>query len=105
MSEQPQEVTFSNEALLELEVLTLDRQLFEQIEVPKGIEEAQAQEARESGFALVVEIPERSPVSLVWLLVKGKPRLWRWNVCFGYELEQAVSEYPWLEALPQVFLA
>lgn len=103
MTTEVREVLFSNEGLLKLEVLTLDRQLFEQIVEPEVAEESQAVEAQENGFAIIIEVSE-SPVSLVWLLVKGKHRWWRWNVCYGYELGQALQEHPWLAQLPQIYL-
>ncbi len=68
--------------LLELEVLTMDKDTFEQIEQPflSNLEEAR-QRAEKEGVALVLR-PSKwgDNAQAAWLICQGERGLWRWEL-------------------------
>ena len=92
----------TKEKLVQVEVLTLDKEIFEQIEVPILEEESLddlVKTAEEHSIALVIDKDEQ-----VWIIIQGSNRLWRWSPLTAEFLIQAIGKYPWLGELPQVFL-
>ena len=92
----------AKEKLVQIEVLTLDKEIFEQIESPILKEENLddlVKTAEEHSIALVIDKDEQ-----VWIIIQGSNRLWRWNPLSAKYLTQAIEKYPWLGDLPQVFL-
>jgi len=90
------------ERLFELEVVTLDRRLFWQIE-PAEIRQEETQDviadAATDALCLVIDSDGE-----VWLIIQGPKRLWRWLICEAHELQRAISEYPFIGELEQIFL-
>lgn len=92
----------AKEKLVQIEVLTMDKEIFEQIAVPDLGEpdlNDLTKTAEEHGIALVIDKEQQ-----VWIIIQGPKYLWRWNPLPAGYLTQATRKYPWLGELPQVFL-
>ena len=92
----------TKEKLVQVEVLTLNKEIFKQIAAPDFREENLddlVKTAEEHSIALVIDQEEQ-----VWIIIRGPKRLWRWSPLPAEYLIQAIEKYPWLGELPQVFL-
>ncbi len=98
----------TKEKLLKLEVLTMDKAVFEQIERPHIVNlEETRQRAETEAVALVLRPSEwEDDAQTAWLICQGEHRPWRWELGGARLLSgpESAEKYPWLVALPQVFL-
>lgn len=92
----------TTEKLVHVEIVTLNQDIFNQIERPDMTQSTREQwikTAKENALAIVINKDEQA-----WLLIQGKAKLWRWSLGNQSNLSIHQGEYPWLDKLPQVYL-
>lgn len=89
--------------LLRLEILTLDKHTFEQIEQPPmpPLDEARKIAKRQ---AIAIVIVPGELYNQAWLIGQGEHRFWRWSLGSASALSDHADTDPWLLTLPQIFL-